>query len=112
MSTKQNRQGIRPEGKEKRESGTPGVGQGPKDEIERSGVYPVSSMDEAGPDAMAHDEASWGQGERGAAVYEDSGGSELIYLGGRRALSAGRHRDLPVRTGARTKKINKPARGG
>jgi hypothetical protein len=32
-------------------------------------------------DKTVHGEASWGQGERGAAGYEDSGGSELIYLG-------------------------------
>jgi CBS domain-containing protein len=44
-------------------------------------VYPVSAPEGTSPDALAHGEASWGQGERGAAGYEDSGGSELIYLG-------------------------------
>ena len=88
MSTKQKRQ-ISQEEKEKRESGVPGGGQGRKDEIERSGVYPVSSMDEASPDAMVHGEASWGQGERGAAGYEDSGGSELIYLGEEKGVVGG-----------------------
>jgi len=67
--------------KVKRESGMPGGGKGRKDKIEKSGVYPVSALEEASPDAMVHGEASWGQGERGAAGYEDSGGSELIYLG-------------------------------
>ena len=65
----------------KRESGMPGDGQGRKDKIEKSGGYPVSALEDASPDAMVHGEASWGQGERGAAGYEDSGGSELIYLG-------------------------------
>ncbi len=65
----------------KRESGMPGGGQGRKDKIEKSGVYRVSDMKDASPDAMVHGEASWGQGDRGAAGYEDSGGSELIYLG-------------------------------
>lgn len=44
-------------------------------------MYPVSASEEASPHARVHGEASWGQGERGAAGYEDSGGSELIYLG-------------------------------
>jgi CBS domain-containing protein len=65
----------------KRESGLPGGGQGRKDKIETTGVYPVSASEGAGKDAMVHAEASWGQGERGAAGYEDSGGSELVYLG-------------------------------
>jgi len=65
----------------KRESGLPGGGQGRKDKIEKSGVYPVSALEDASPDAMVHGEASWGQGDRGAAGYEDSGGSELLYLG-------------------------------
>jgi CBS domain-containing protein len=71
--------GTEPE--RKRESGMPGGGQGRKDKIEKSGLYPVSALEEASPDAMVHGEASWGQGERGASGYEDSGGSELIYLG-------------------------------
>lgn len=44
-----------------------GGGQGRKDKIEKSGVYRVSEMKDASPDAMVHGEASWGQGERGAA---------------------------------------------
>ena len=57
------------------------AGQGRIDEVGRSGVYPVSASEGASPDAMVHGEASWGQGERGAAGYEDSGGSELTHLG-------------------------------
>jgi CBS domain-containing protein len=73
----------------KRESGTPGGGQGRKDKIEKSGVYPVSAAEGASPEAIVHGEASWGQGERGAAGYEDSGGSELIYLGDELGLIGG-----------------------
>src|SRR5205814_6900027 len=79
-STTDDRKISQPE-QRKRESGQPGGGQGRRDEIEKSGVYPVSALEEASPEAMVHGEASWGQGDRGAAGYEDSGGSELIYLG-------------------------------
>jgi hypothetical protein len=74
---------------QKRESGMPGGGQGRKDEVGKSGVYPVSSSEGASPDAYVHDEASWGQGERGAAGYEDSGGSELTYLGEEKGVVGG-----------------------
>ncbi len=47
------------------------------DEVGRSGVYPASEMEQAPEDAKAQGEASWGQGKRGAAGYNDSGGSEL-----------------------------------
>ena len=73
----------------KRESGMPGGGQGRKDEVGRSGVYPVSASEGASPDAMVHGEASWGQGERGAAGYEDSGGSEPTYLGEEKGAGGG-----------------------
>ncbi len=59
------------------DSGQPGGGQGRVDEVGGSGVYPVSSSEGASDDAQVRGEASWGQGERGAAGYEDSGGSEL-----------------------------------
>jgi hypothetical protein len=50
------------------------------DEVGKSGVYPVSAMENASGDATVHGEASWGQGERGAAGYEDAGSSEIFYL--------------------------------
>jgi hypothetical protein len=50
------------------------------DKVGKSGVYPVSEIDKADDKAKVHGEASWGQGERGAAGYEDSGSSELFYL--------------------------------
>src|ERR687888_1235977 len=74
---------------QKRESGVPGGGQGRRDEVGRSGVYPVSASEGASPDALVHGEASWGQGERGAAGYEDSGGSELTYLGEEKGVIGG-----------------------
>lgn len=59
-----------------RESGLPGGGRGRVEEVGGSGVYPAS-----GPlpkeNAPVQGEASWGQGERGAAGYQDSGRSEL-----------------------------------
>ena len=65
---------------EKRESGLPGGGQGRKDEVGGSGVYPVSEMDRAAPDATVRGEESFGQGERGAEGYKDAGESGVILL--------------------------------
>ena len=69
------------ENKDKRESGQPGGGAGRKDEVGRSGVYPMSGPHPRG-NAEIRGQASWGQGERGAAGYEDHGGSELSFEGG------------------------------
>jgi len=74
---------------EKRESGNPGGGAGRVDEVGKSGIYPVSAMEDASEDATVHGAASFGQGERGAAGYEDSGGSELIYLDEERGVIGG-----------------------
>jgi len=49
---------------------------GRTDQVGRSGVYPASAQG-APEDAKAQGMASWGQGERGEAGYEDSGSSEL-----------------------------------
>jgi len=65
---------------EKRESGRPGGGAGRTDEVGKSGVYPVSRMEDASPDAKVHGEPSFGQGERGAEGYKDSGTSEIFFL--------------------------------
>ncbi len=64
---------------EKRESGIPGGGAGRRDEPGHTGVYPVSSAEGASAEAPLRGEAEWGQGERGAAGYEDSGSSELNF---------------------------------
>ncbi|HXG65212.1 MAG TPA: hypothetical protein VNO70_08895, partial [Blastocatellia bacterium] len=77
MSREQRRKGKSPQDEEKRESGMPGGGQGRRDEVGESGVYPVSNSEGASPDAKVHDQMSWGQGERGAEGYFDSGSSEL-----------------------------------
>lgn len=56
--------------------GMPGGGRGRIDRVGGSGVYPASGPLPPGS-AEARPTASWGQGERGAAGYEDSGESEL-----------------------------------
>jgi hypothetical protein len=67
-------------GEEKRESGEPGGGQGRVDEVGKSGVYPVSEIENAPDDAVVQGEKSFGQGERGAEGYKDAGSSEIFYL--------------------------------
>jgi uncharacterized membrane protein len=62
------------------DSGMPGGGKGRIDRVGHTGVYPASDPN-APPDAEAQGMASWGQGERGAAGYEDSGESEISGLG-------------------------------
>jgi hypothetical protein len=51
----------------RRESGLPGGGAGRKDEVGRSGIYPMSGPHPAG-NAEIRGQASWGQGERGAGA--------------------------------------------
>jgi hypothetical protein len=54
-------------------------GQGRKENVKGSGVYPVSGPLPPG-DAEIKGQAEWGQGERGAAGYEDHGDSEAMTL--------------------------------
>jgi hypothetical protein len=56
--------------------GLPGGGKGRRDDIGRTGVYPLSASDGADPNAPIQGEMSWGQGERGAEGYFDSGADE------------------------------------
>jgi hypothetical protein len=65
-----------------RESGEPGGGQGRRDEVGPTGVYPMSGGLPEGKHLEVRTPASWGQGDRGAAGYEDSGGSELTWRDG------------------------------
>ncbi len=58
-------------------SGMPGDGKGRRDEVGKSGVYPASGPLPDDPNARYQGEASWGQGDRGAAGYQDSGTSEI-----------------------------------
>jgi hypothetical protein len=62
---------------ERRESGLPGGGAGRRDEVGPTGVYPMSGGIPEGKHPELRTPAAWGQGDRGAEGYEDSGGSEL-----------------------------------
>ena len=72
------------------EMGVPGGGKGRRDEVGRSGVYPMSGPHPVG-NVEIKQQASWGQSERGAAGYEDHGSSELTWEGGQ--LLGGLHRE-------------------
>ena len=56
--------------------GLPGGGKGRRDDVGRTGVYPVSASDGADPNAPIQGEMAWGQGERGVEGYFDSGADE------------------------------------
>ena len=58
------------------ERGLPGGGKGRRDDVGRTGVYPVSAADGADPSAPIQGEMGWGQGDRGAEGYYDSGTDE------------------------------------
>lgn len=60
----------------RRDSGEPGGGQGRRDEVGHSGVYPPSA-ENIPPDAEIRMAGSWGGGD-----YNESGGSELVYRDG------------------------------
>lgn len=66
--------------REKRESGIPGGGQGRRDIVGRSGVYPASGPLPPG-DAPLQPMGSLGQGARGAQGYNDGGDSEIFFVG-------------------------------
>lgn len=61
-----------------RASGSPGDGKGRVDAPGHTGVYPLSASEGASGEALVRSEPSWGQGERGAAGYEDSGDSGVL----------------------------------
>src|SRR5690242_7611939 len=61
---------------DKRESGEPGGGQGRRDEVGASGVYPPTA-DDIPPDAEVRMAGSWGGGD-----YNESGRSELVWRDG------------------------------
>lgn len=68
---------VSKESRDDRESGEPGGGAGRRDDVGHSGVYPMSGDERPPHGAEIRTEASWGQGDRGAAGYDDSGSSEL-----------------------------------
>ncbi len=57
------------------ESGLPGGGVGRMETPGRTGIYPVSADQGASGDAPVQGEEAFGQGDRGDAGYQDSGGS-------------------------------------
>ncbi|HET7233701.1 MAG TPA: hypothetical protein VFJ16_27070, partial [Longimicrobium sp.] len=59
-------------------SGTPGDGAGRRDVVGGSGVYPASAG-HAPPGAVPRTQAEWGQGDRGAAGFDDAGSSGLFF---------------------------------
>jgi len=65
-----------------RESGRPGGGAGRRDEVGPTGVYPMSGGIPRGKHLEIRTPAAWGQGDRGAEGYYDSGGSELVWRDG------------------------------
>ena len=71
------RAGDRADEEQRRESGQPGGGAGRRDEVGPTGVYPMSGGIPEGKHPEIRTPASWGQGDRGAEGYNDSGGSEL-----------------------------------
>jgi hypothetical protein len=80
---------------EQRESGQPGGGAGRRDDVGRSGVYPISGDERPSGNAELRPLGDWAGGDRGIAGYEDSGGSELVMrdgvvLGGLTSDGAGR----------------------
>lgn len=80
---------------EQRESGKPGGGAGRRDDVGRTGVYPVSGDERPAGGAELRPLGDWAGGDRGIAGYEDSGGSELVMrdgqlLGGLTSDGAGR----------------------
>jgi len=66
----------------RRESGEPGGGAGRRDEVGPTGVYPMSAGVPEGKHPELRTPAAWGQGKRGAAGYDDAGGSELVMRDG------------------------------
>lgn len=79
--SKQNQQADQQPGtqtRQRQESGLPGSGVGRREDPGHTGVYPMSSSEGASPDAPLQNENAWGQGERGAAGYNDSGDSGML----------------------------------
>ena len=64
------------------ESGAPRGGAGRRDEVGPTGVYPMSGGIPTGRHLEIRTPAAWGQGDRGAEGYNDSGESELLMRDG------------------------------
>lgn len=84
-----------PEALDQRESGRPGGGAGRRDDVGRTGVYPISGDERPSGEGALRPLGDWAGGDRGIAGYEDSGGSGLVMrdgqlLGGLTADGSGR----------------------
>jgi hypothetical protein len=80
MSDKEKRPADEPRA-EPQEEATAAPEEGKRDVIGQiGGVYPASAARRPPPDAPARGMASFGQGERGAAGYEDHGESEVVWI--------------------------------
>jgi len=97
MRSAQEPERQQPDDEARRESGNPGGGAGRIDVPGRTGVYPVSGPEWPSGPAEFRGMASWGQGERGAAGYEDHGESERYLTPEGTLLGAG-----PVEPAAET----------
>jgi hypothetical protein len=80
--TKNSKDRKRKDDATERESGEPGGGKGRRDEVGPTGVYPMSGGIPPNKHLEIRNPAAWGQGERGAEGYNDSGGSELVWRDG------------------------------
>lgn len=91
---------------DKRESGEPGGGQGRRDDVGGSGVYPPTA-DAVPPDAEVRMAGSWGGGD-----YDESGGSDLVYRDGQLlgGMSAGPDGEPTVDTHRRIDRKRLPKR--
>ncbi len=78
MSTKREQKTGSSHGVPDRESGQPGGGQGRKDEVGRTGVYPGSGPYPPG-EAEVRTPESFVHGQRDAEGRQEEGGSEPIY---------------------------------
>ncbi|HEU0113716.1 MAG TPA: hypothetical protein VFQ80_03530 [Thermomicrobiales bacterium] len=82
MTTKRNDRTSKSNAKGAPHAGEPGDGAGQKydPESQHAGVWPVSGPPIPDPNAVPQPMASFGQGERGAAGFENHGDSELIAI--------------------------------
>jgi hypothetical protein len=71
-----------PEAAAQRECGQPGGGAGRRDDVGRTGVYPISGEERPNGAARMRPLGDWAGGDRGIAGYQDSGGSDLVMYHG------------------------------
>jgi hypothetical protein len=115
MATKRTKRVAKPAPESsRRESGLPGGGQGRKDVVGQSGVYPGSGPYPSGP-AEIRTPAEFVHGQTDAEGRPVEGGSELTYFEGRVLLGGvtpppGGPAPTPPLRSRRTKSAAKPAK--